>query len=172
MSRSAPLPYLMNRKSDFHFAERLGREVLQREFNLLELPVRLGGMAFRDPVKTAAENYKVSKSATTLLQNSIITGRDLDVYDHMDFVSKELEKAKNFRNVNEDIKSEALIEGLPGKQRAVLNRIIQGKASGWLSVMPKAIDGFDLSAQQFRDRLSIRYGKAPIGLPKECDGCD
>ena len=37
----------------------LGREVLQREFNLLELPVRLGGMAFRDPVKTAAENYKV-----------------------------------------------------------------------------------------------------------------
>ena len=50
----------------------------------------------------------------------------------MNFVSKELEKTKNFRNINEDIKSEVLIEGLSCKQRAVLNRIIQGKAFGWL----------------------------------------
>ena len=44
--------------------------------------------------------------------------------------------------------SEALLEELPCKQRAVLSRIVQGKASGWLSVMPKAVDSFDLSAQQ------------------------
>ena len=34
-----------------------GREVLQREYELLELPVRIGGMALKDPVKTASTNF-------------------------------------------------------------------------------------------------------------------
>jgi len=44
--------------------------------------------------------------------------------------------------------------------------------SGWLSVLPIAQDGFDLSTLQFRDQLAFRYGKSPISLPADCDGCD
>jgi len=37
--------------------------------------------------------------------------------------------------------------------------------------MPRAADGYDLSAQQFRDRIAERYGKQPLSLPSQCDGC-
>mmetsp|Transcript_30136 Transcript_30136/g.38701 ORF Transcript_30136/g.38701 Transcript_30136/m.38701 type:complete len:115 (+) Transcript_30136:1758-2102(+) len=37
--------------------------------------------------------------------------------------------------------------------------------------MPTSRDGFDLSAQQFRDRLAHRYGREPKSLPETCDGC-
>ena len=57
-------------------------------------------------------------------------------------------------------------------RKKVVQRVIEGKASGWLSVLPSVRDGFDLSAQQFRDRLAERYGREPLNLPMNCDGCD
>ena len=51
-----------------------GREVLQREYELLELPVRIGGMALKDPVKTASTNFNNSSNATVIMQHAIKTG--------------------------------------------------------------------------------------------------
>ena len=52
-------------------------------------------------------------------------------------------------------------------QRAKLNDL-----SGWLSVMPMERDNFDLTAQEFRDALAIRYKKPLLSIPPFCDGCD
>ena len=68
--------------------------------------------------------------------------------------------------------SESIMDELPVQQKRVLDRVLEGKMSGWLSVLPIAQDGFDLSAQQFRDQLALRYGKIPLNLPSACDGCD
>ena len=57
------------------------------------------------------------------------------------------------------------------EKKKILKRIIEGKASSWLSVIPRAADGYDLSAKQFRDRIAERYGKQPLSLPSQCDGC-
>ena len=43
--------------------------------------------------------------------------------------------------------------------------------SGWLSVLPLEKDQFDLSAQEFRDALALRYRKPLLNLPGTCDGC-
>ena len=66
-------------------------------------------------------------------------------------------------------KSEARFENRGGQVRIILNDVFY---CGKRPPLPKVIDGFDLPAQPFRDILSISYGKEPIGLPKECDGCE
>jgi hypothetical protein len=38
--------------------------------------------------------------------------------------------------------------------------------------LPSTVSGTELSAQEFRDALSMRYGEAPPDLPACCDGCD
>jgi hypothetical protein len=41
----------------------------------------------------------------------------------------------------------------------------------WLAVTPSTFNGTELSAQEFRDALFLRYGRSPGDLPSHCDGC-
>ena len=58
----------------------------------------------------------------------------------------------------------------PMQQRAV-KRAKSEKISSWLNVVSAARHQFDLSAQEFRDALAIRYQKQLLGIPPQCDGC-
>jgi hypothetical protein len=63
-----------------------------------------------------------------------------------------------------------ILEQEPSKEAR--RTIERSKETGsWLSVQPLNICGTVLSAQEFRDSLSIRYGKTPTDLPTKCDGC-
>ena len=48
---------------------------------------------------------------------------------------------------------------------------MDGNISSWLSVLPLTRSQFDLSAQEFRDGLALRYRKPLLSLPSVCDGC-
>ena len=50
-------------------------------------------------------------------------------------------------------------------------RARDGNISSWLSVLPLARSQFDLSVQEFRDGLALRYRKPLLSLPSVCDGC-
>ena len=39
-------------------------------------------------------------------------------------------------------------------------------------MLPDPLNGTDLSADEFRDGVRVRYGLVPGGLPTLCDGCD
>ena len=55
-----------------------------------------------------------------------------------------------------------------------LRAILRGrdeKISSWLTVIPLAKNHFDLSAQEFRDALAIRYKKPLLNTSESCDGC-
>jgi hypothetical protein len=41
----------------------------------------------------------------------------------------------------------------------------------WLSVLPPTANGTELSAQEFRDALLLRYARCPPDLLIQCDGC-
>ena len=43
--------------------------------------------------------------------------------------------------------------------------------SAWLSALPLIENQFDLSAQEFRDGLTLRYKRPLMQMPKSCDGC-
>ncbi len=51
--------------------------------------------------------------------------------------------------------------------------IARGQETGaWLSVLPSTVNGTELSAKEFRDALTIRYGELPSNFPHKCDGCN
>ena len=56
------------------------------------------------------------------------------------------------------------------RQHAIC-RSKDGKLSGWLTVLPVAKFNFDLSPQEFRDALALRYRKPLLNVPDFCDGC-
>ena len=43
--------------------------------------------------------------------------------------------------------------------------------SDWLTVLPTEKDHYDLTAQEFRDALAVRYRKPLLCFPPSCDGC-
>jgi hypothetical protein len=46
------------------------------------------------------------------------------------------------------------------------------KSTGaWITAMPDTLNGTDLSSEEFRDGLRLRYGLRPTNLPTTCDGC-
>ena len=57
------------------------------------------------------------------------------------------------------------------QHQRVISRARSEKLSSWLSVIPIAKNGFDLSSVEFRDGLSIRYMKPLLRVPEVCDGC-
>jgi hypothetical protein len=51
-------------------------------------------------------------------------------------------------------------------------RIARSAATGaWLSTLPSLLNGSDLSAEEFRDGVGLRFGLTPTSLPPRCDGC-
>ena len=63
-----------------------------------------------------------------------------------------------------------LLEFEPDRQMSIRAQI-DFKATAWLSALPLAEHLFDLSAEQWRDRLALQVGWQLKGLPAKCDGC-
>jgi hypothetical protein len=64
----------------------------------------------------------------------------------------------------------AVLSDLPADRGRTIKR---GQQTGaWLSALPSTVNRTDLSAQEFRDAITIRYGITPSGLPASCKGCD
>ena len=62
------------------------------------------------------------------------------------------------------------MESNPKKQRAI-QRAVAGKTGAWISAMPIARSGNELSAIQFRDGVDMHYARPLQKLPSHCDGC-
>ena len=149
----------------------LGREVLQCEHDLFSLPARKGGLAISDPTSTGIPSFLASRSATAVLQASISSGKAVCIIDHDYHCRSALKAARVQRETREKDLLAFVLTTMPSAQRRTLTRIIDGEASGWLTVMPLASEGFDLSATQFRDQLALRYHHTPASFPAKCDGC-
>ena len=149
----------------------VGREILEKEHDLLELPARFGGLALADPVKTASQAFAVSQEATRLLKDAVFTGADIDMADHMAHCERTVTAAAKERDDLFTRRSSQLIASLPPLAQQTLSRIVKGNASGWLTVLPLRQEGYDLTLTKFRDHLAIRYGHEPSHLLSHCDGC-
>jgi hypothetical protein len=64
-------------------------------------------------------------------------------------------------------------ENTRGYRRKTVNLHVElvSDAGQWLSVLPSTVNGTELSAQEFRDALLLRYARCPPDLPIQCNGC-
>ena len=56
-----------------------------------------------------------------------------------------------------------------GQERNRLHR--ETRNGVWLSAVPHRLNGTELSQEEFRDNLCLRYGLMPQDIPATCDGC-
>jgi len=70
-----------------------------------------------------------------------------------------------------DFDFDKLLSSFDSSQQRAILRAREHCISSWLSVMPLERSQFDLSAQEFRDGLALRYKKPLLCLPPCCDGC-
>ena len=64
---------------------------------------------------------------------------------------------------------EEVLSKLRPEQRQKVQGQVDFKGMSWMSVVPRAKESFDLSAQQWRDRVHLQYGWDFQGLPEKCD---
>ena len=115
--------------------------------------------------------FAASRSATRSIVDSIqfVQGFELDVHD--DLIVSAHKSYQQVRNdLYNDLFSTISCKLDPTHLRA-LHRSRTNDLSCWLSVMPIEKDNFDLTAQEFRDALAIRYKKLLLNIPPSCDGC-
>ena len=56
-----------------------------------------------------------------------------------------------------------------GQERNRLHR--ETRNGVWLSAVPHRLNVTELSREEFRDNLCLRYGLTPQKFPATCDGC-
>ncbi|KAI2494156.1 hypothetical protein MHU86_20388 [Fragilaria crotonensis] len=136
---------------------------------LLALPTRLGGLGIPDPTTTGDFCFAASKESTTLLQGSLVTGDRLCATEHRRDASRGRLAAKASRSRVHASRLDAILaRSRPLEKR----RIVRSAATGaWLSTLPSLLNGSDLSDEEFRDGVRLRFGLTPTSLPLRCDGC-
>ena len=56
-----------------------------------------------------------------------------------------------------------------GQEKNRLRRATRNIA--WLSAVPHSLNGTELSQEELRDNICLRYGLMPQDIPATCDGC-
>lgn len=131
--------------------------------------VKRGGLAIRNPVETAIPLYESSKSATSVLVESMLEGRLLNIAAHQEQVKLASAETRQERANREiAVLREREEAGGPSEKW----RIRRSEASGaWLTCLPSWVNGTELSADEFRDNVRLRYNLKPLYIPERCDGC-
>ena len=80
-------------------------------------------------------------------------------------------KAKTEQAKKNEAKYKNIFEMSDKCHQRIMERLNGNKVSSWLTVLPIARNHFDLTAQEFRDSLALRYKKPLLSLPDKCDGC-
>ena len=148
----------------------LGHNCSPHERLLFSLPVRMGGLNIQNPMTTADFVYSASRSAVQFLVDSIQNQTPFCSADHYMCVYQSRQQQIALQKERNDTTFSSLLHNFDGShQRAILRS--KDTLSSWLNTLPLQNDNFNLSAQEFRDAICLRYMKPLLNLPPTCDGC-
>ena len=103
--------------------------------------------------------YNTSKAASGELVDSLLGGSALNYIGHRACVRKS-SLAARLANMHVELGELARQKELAGGQdRNLLHRSTRNEA--WLSAVPHGLNGTELSQEEFRNNLRLRYGLMP-----------
>ncbi|KAL3768952.1 hypothetical protein ACHAWO_004062 [Cyclotella atomus] len=135
---------------------------------LMAQGVKQAGLGIRNPVESADLFFGASKDACEELVRSMLEG-DFNLAVHKAKVSQALTKAREKR-----LELESKFVSERGERRGNQERLQMkraGAAGIWLTCVPSRLHGTELSGEEFRDNLRLRYNLNPLSIPSVCDGC-
>ena len=136
--------------------------------SLYSLPVRHSGLGIPRPTETATLNYASSVGCTEVLTQSLVRGSQLQVQTYRDGLTGVRCNQRTQRQADAAEMRKSLQAAMPGHARLIGRAT---KTGAWLTTAPSTTNGTELSAEEFRDNLSLRFGMIPSNLPATCDGC-
>ncbi|CAH3174619.1 unnamed protein product [Porites lobata] len=115
----------------------------QEERDLLELPVRLGGLGLVNPARTASQEYEASVKITGPLVRQIVK----QAHEPPDETEIKTLQANARREKDELLKMqcEQVRESLPSKTERAVELATEKGASNWLTVIPIKEMNFNLN---------------------------
>ena len=135
------------------------------------LPTRFGGLGITNCVESASLAFRSSREGSALLVDAIIHHEEVHLTDHLAYLDAVHSGVTKDREDQFRLLLSSLLPGLPSLTSRAVQQAVDSHTSGWLNVLLLAHHHFDLSAQQFRDALCLRY-HCPLSLmPASCDGC-
>ena len=164
----APLLHAIN---SIFYPSLFGGTVSENEIALFSLPTRFGGLGITNCVESASLAFRSSREGSVLLVDAIIHHEDVRLTDHLAHLDAVHSDVTKDREDQFRLLLSSLLPGLPSLTSRAVQRAVDSHTSGWLNVLPLAHHHFDLSAQQFRDALCLRYHRPLSLLPASCDGC-
>ena len=148
-----------------------GCETTSLEQQLFSLPVRFGGLGLSVPTASAVDLFTASRHATQVIVGAIKQACQIQISVHDDMVFSAKKAYHQLLERSHNDLFSVVLSGFDSTHQRVLQRARDNDLGVWLSVTPVESNHFDLSAQEFRDALAIRYRKPLLNLPPKCDGC-
>ena len=107
--------------------------------------------------------------ASRELVDSLLGGSVLNYVGHRACVRKASQLARLGKRIVELSVLFKRQEKAGGQEKNRLHRATRNGA--WLSAVPHRLNGTELSQEEFRDNIRLRYGLMPQDIPATCNGC-
>ena len=110
-------------------------------------------MGVNDPVKAVRTAFIASRAYTDVIVTAIKVKGDFSVYDHLQQMTQAQKEMNHEIKGFQDDKLTSILTSLSEGKKRANQRIVKGKTSTWLTVLPVPHYHFDLSPSEFRDAL-------------------
>ena len=146
------------------FPALFGGEDITADFRqILGHSVKHGGLGIPDPRSSVESAYNTSTAARGELVDSILEGSVLNYVGHRACVNKAIQMMRHAKMSVELSEIFKQWDQAGGRERKRLYRATRNGA--WLSAVPHRLSGTELSQEEFRENICLRYGLMPQDIP-------
>eukprot|EP00957_Ditylum_brightwellii_P102990 7848851-Ditylum_brightwellii.AAC.2 len=124
--------------------------------------VKRAGLGILDPTSMTEHCYAMSRACCDVLGTSLVEGKGMQYAAHRACMRESSAGAQKAQAVREKVALDQMRKDQP---EAVGSRLDRGTETGaWLTVIPNHLNCTELSQEEFRDNLRLRYCMIPLRL--------